>query len=161
MREKNSNRGFTLIELVITMTIIGIIAYVAAQAITAGTRTYFSTDYRKEALDQARVAMERMTREVRTLRDSSSVITSSSTRFNFTDSGGNNIDFNYANPNITRNGNTLATGISAMTFAYVRNDGTVDAVFSPANTRMIRITITATVSGENLQLESGAFLRNL
>lgn len=55
-------KGFTLIELVITMTLIGIIAYIVATALTTGIKAYFTTDFRKEALDQSRIAMERMTR---------------------------------------------------------------------------------------------------
>jgi hypothetical protein len=142
------------------MVVIGIIAYVAAQALSSGSRAFFQTDFRKEALDQSRIAMERMVREIRTLRDSSSVITSSATRFNFTDASGNAIDFSWTNPNITRNVDILASNISALAFGYVRADGTVDPAFS-ANTRRVRITMTATVSGESVQLQSEAYLRNL
>jgi prepilin-type N-terminal cleavage/methylation domain-containing protein len=156
-----SDKGFTLIELVITIVIIGIIAYVAAQALSSGTRAFFSVDFRKEALDQSRISMERMMREIRMLRDSSSVVASSSTQFSFTDVNGVAVDFNWVNPNITRNGNTLAENISELSFGYLRSDGTVDAAFSAANTKRIRISMVATVYGENVQLQSEAFLRNL
>lgn len=143
------------------MVLIGIVAFIVADAMSTGFKAYFITDFRKEALDHARIAMERMAREIRNLRDSSSVITSSTTQFNFTDTDGNTIDFIWASPNITRNGNTLATNINTFSFGYIREDGTVDATFDPVNTKRIRINLTATVSGESVQLQSEVWPRNL
>jgi len=163
-----NNKGFTIIELVITMVLIGIVAFIVADAMSTGFKTYFTTDNRKEALDQARIAMERMTREIRNLRDSSSIIASSTTQFNFTDIDGNAINFIWTSPNITRNGNTLATNITSFSFGYIRADSTnVDAVFNPAlppdpaRTRRIRITLASTVSGERVTLQSEVWPRNL
>lgn len=151
-----SQRGFTLIELVVTTLVMGVIAYVVAIALSAGMKSYFTTDFREEALDQARVAMERMTREIRNLRDSSgaSVLVASTTRFNYVDTDGNTVDFTWANPNITRNGSVLSTNITGCTFGYVRANGTVDATFSAANTKRIRITIVSTVKTESVRIQS-------
>ncbi len=168
----HGKKGFTIIELVITMVLIGIVAYIAADAMSTGFKAFFVTDNRKEALDQARIAMERMTREIRNLRDSSSVTTSSATQFCFTNLDGTLINFNYQSPNIRReeggactvgSGQVLSTNISSFTpgFEYIRSNGTTDATFSSVNTKRIRITFTATVSGESVQLQSEVWLRNL
>ena len=150
------------------MTLIGIIAFLVADAMSTGFRAFFTTDSRKEALDQARIAMERMTREIRNLRDSDDVIASSTSQFNFTDVNGSNIDFNYSSPNITRNSATLATNITSFSFAYIRADGTSDASFvdsdpdNPAtDAKRIRITVTAMVSNEPVTLQSEVWPRNL
>ncbi|MBI5203853.1 MAG: type II secretion system protein [Nitrospirae bacterium] len=163
-----NKKGFTIIELVITMVLIGIIAYIVATALSTGITAYFTTDFRKEALDQTRIAMERMTREIRNLRDSDDVATGTSSQFNFTDVSGTNIDFSYSNPNITRDGATLATNITSFSFSYIRADGASNPTFvdsdpdDPAiDTKRIRITFTATISGETVTLQSEVWPRSL
>lgn len=175
---KNKN-GFTLIELVITMVLIGIVAYVVASSLSTGIKAFFVTDNRKEALDQARIAMERMTREMRNLRSSSDVgIGSSGTQFCFTNIDGTTVSFRY--PGLSANtiarqdglaniaacpgavgGNTLSNNITTLTLSYIRLDGTVDTAFSAANTKRIRIIITSTVYGESVTLQSEVWPRNL
>ena len=59
---KSRRNGITLIELVIGMVLMGIVALVVANALSTGVKGNLVTDNRKEGLDQARVAMERMTR---------------------------------------------------------------------------------------------------
>jgi prepilin-type N-terminal cleavage/methylation domain-containing protein len=158
-----NQRGFTLIELVVTTLVLGVIAYVVAIALSAGMKAYFTTDYREEALDQARVAMERMTREIRNLRDSSptSVLISTNLEFMFVDTNGNSVDFKYVSPNITRNTNTLSTNVSSCTFGYIRTDGTVDSSFSAANTKRIRISIVSTINTESVRIQSEVWPRIL
>ncbi|MCX5717824.1 MAG: type II secretion system protein [Nitrospirae bacterium] len=162
-------RGVTLIELVITMVLMGIVALVVANALSTGIKGNLTTDNRKEALDQARVAMERMRREIRNLNNSASVTTSSATQFCFTDTESTLIDYSYSNPNVTRDtgncaaggGATLSTNITSLSFVYLRADGTTDAAFSAANTKLIRITLTSTISSEAVQLQSEVWPRNL
>ena len=166
------NRGITLIELVITMVLMGIVAVVVANALSTGTKGNLVTDNRKESLDQARVAMERMIREIRNLRNSTSVTTSSSTQFCFTDTESTLIDYNYSNPNIIRDtgncaaggGATLATNIAAtFSFAYIKANGAAEdpVQFSSVTTKRIRITIPCTISGETVTLQSEVWPRSL
>jgi prepilin-type N-terminal cleavage/methylation domain-containing protein len=173
----HGKKGFTLIELVITMVLIGIVAYIAADAMSTGIKVFFVTENRKEALDQARIAMERMTREIRNLRSNSDVGTGSGTQFCFTNVNGTTISFRYSGSpanTIARQdglanlaacpgaaGNTLSNNITTLTFSYIRLDGTVDAAFSAANTKRIRIIITSNESGETVTLQSDVWLRNL
>ncbi len=161
-RERSTSQcGFTLIELVITTLVIGVIAYVVAVALSGGMKAYFTADFRDEALDQVRVAMERMTREIRNLKDSSSVTASSTALFNFVDIDGNNVNYSYANPNIMRNGNVLSTDITSFSFGYIRTNGTVDATFSAANTKRIRVSIVSTINTESVSIQSEVWPRSL
>ncbi|MBI1811367.1 MAG: prepilin-type N-terminal cleavage/methylation domain-containing protein [Nitrospirae bacterium] len=162
--------GVTLIELVIVMVLAAIVAVVVANALSTGVKGNLVTDYRKEALDQARVAMERMRREIRNLNNSASVTTGIATQFCFTDTESLLIDYSYSSPNITRDtgncaaggGATLSTSITAFSFVYLRADGvTVDSPFSAATTKLIRIILTANISGESVQLQTEVWPRNL
>lgn len=165
-------KGFTLIELVMTMVLIGIIAFVVANSMSTGFKAYFTTDFRNEALNQARIAMERMTREIRNVRSRTDVPTGTNNQFCFTDINGTRISFRYdGSANILRGEggagcpgateNTLSTNINSFSFSYIRPDGTVDAAFSAVNTKRIRLTLTATISGENVTLQSEVWPRSL
>ena len=80
------------------MVLIGIVALVVANALSTGITGFFVVDNRKEALDQARIAMDRMAKEMRNLKNSASVTTSSATQFCFTmlDGTNNNLLVNYS-----------------------------------------------------------------
>jgi MSHA biogenesis protein MshO len=65
MRREN---GFTLLEMVLAMLIIGILGTTAATAIGYGTRAAIETQTRVDTLSDLRMATERMAREIRLMR---------------------------------------------------------------------------------------------
>jgi putative endonuclease len=166
-----SNKGITLIELVITMVLMGIVALVVANALSTATTAFFTTDNRKEALDQGRIAMDRMAKEIRNVNNNlaASVPASNATQFCFIDTEGVTIDYSYSNPNITRDtgncaaggGATLSTNIDSFLFEYIRANGNVDAAYAAGTTKLIRITLTAKISGESITLQTEVWPRNL
>ena len=173
---KSRREGITLIELVLGMVLIGIVALVVANALSTGITGFFVVDNRKEALDQARIAMDRMAKEMRNLKNSASVTTSSATQFCFTMLDGTNnnllVNYSYVDPNIRReeggacvagNGQTLATNIASFSFAYIRANGDAESPvqFSSVTTKRIRIIIPCTISSETVTLETEVWPRNL
>jgi len=162
--------GFTLIELVITMVLIGIVAFIVADAMTTGFKAYFVTDFRKEALDQARIALERMTREIRNVRSLADIGTANATQFCFVNTDGTRVSFLFSGTSIVRD-EPAACPSAAVTpilsnnttgsFAYLQTDGSTDPAPPSANTRRIRITMMSTISGENVTLQSEVWPRNL
>jgi len=170
-----NQRGVTLIELVIGMVLMGIVALVVANALSTGIKGNLTTDNRKEALDQARVAMERMTREIRNLRSNNAADLSvaNANTFTFVDTSGASISFVLSGGNINRTSgttNTLATGISIGTFSsgiftYVLSDGITETQ-TPTPPQMltikrIKIDFKATSSIESVSLQSEVWPRNL
>ena len=188
---KGGMGGFTLIELVMTMVLIGIIAYIVATALTTGIKAYFTTDFRKEALDQSRIAMERMTREIRNVRSlgkdtdippdgyiNADITTATATSFCFTDVNGTTISFELSGTNILRgegscppvSTNTLAANVTALNFQYILADSTVTqapAAAELADIRRIQIGwsgtpgISVAINNETVSLSSEVYLRNL
>src|SRR5512147_1380822 len=62
------SNGFTLVEVVITIVVVAIIASFASSIILQGVKAYSAEQSRSDAHYQARLAVERMAREVRLVR---------------------------------------------------------------------------------------------
>ena len=166
-----NNRGVTLIELVIVMVLIGIIAFIAADAMSTGFKAFFITDNRKEALDQTRVAIERMRREIRNARSISDIGTATASEFCFINTEGTRIDFRYETPDIRRleaggacpggagTGDILSTNITA--FKFTNPDGSDLTLAALTTNKRVIITLTSTISGENVTLQTEVWPRNL
>ncbi|MBI5026527.1 MAG: prepilin-type N-terminal cleavage/methylation domain-containing protein [Nitrospirae bacterium] len=176
-----NKKGFTLIEAIIVITIIGIIAGVTAMVITEGTKGYIFSESRNEALDQARIAMERMTREIRNTRDNQSICNATATNidfYGFTDDTANpvkRIEFTLSGTtNIQRRENAgtwynLASG-NPITLTLTYYDASGNILPAPTvgcttttNIKRIRIaiTVTTTTSGQSVTLQSEVYPRNL
>ncbi|ELM3614847.1 type II secretion system protein [Aeromonas sobria] len=59
------NRGFTLVELVMVILLLGIMATFSSQFIGIGTQIYGDASSREQLMSDARFAMERLNRELR------------------------------------------------------------------------------------------------
>jgi prepilin-type N-terminal cleavage/methylation domain-containing protein len=184
-----NGKGVTLIELVIGMVLISIVALVVANALSTGITGFFVTDYRKEALDQARGAMDRMAKEIRNINSRSDIGTATATQLcfrainNLSDSDANNdyiiISFRLSGNAIIREdgladlaacpgsaGSTLATGISNATlpsgiFTYVESGGTETQTPTVTQIKRIKIDFRATAGTESITLQSEVWPRNL
>jgi prepilin-type N-terminal cleavage/methylation domain-containing protein len=58
-------RGFTLIELITVVVILGILGVFTFQFLTSGMQTYATVQKQKDLFDEARLCLERMSREIR------------------------------------------------------------------------------------------------
>lgn len=65
MRSRRQAQGFTLIELVMVMVLLGIMATFTSQFIIIGTQIYGDASHREQLMSDARFAMERLNRELR------------------------------------------------------------------------------------------------
>ena len=163
---KNS-KGFTLVELVIVITIAGIAAAIVGTILLGTVKAWTFKFNRGDILWDARVAIDRMTREIRTVRNNASVTTASSGQFRFIDAG--NVDITYSlsstNLNRTENGtaNLLAENVSSLSFTYYDAAGTVipsPTVSPTTNIKRVRINLTLIKNGQTLYLQSDSMPRN-
>lgn len=65
-RSAESSAGFTLVELLVVMVMLGIIGGVVVTAVSTSLRSASITQGRIEALQELEVALQRMTRDLRT-----------------------------------------------------------------------------------------------
>lgn len=170
--------GFTLIELILVIVIVGIVASIVSRVMADGTRSFLQVDQRQEGIGAAGLALERISREAREIQrptPSTVYITVfTSTDLRFIDVGNNDIEFLLCGSDLKRNGNPtatdrcgtadlLASGVSSLSFQYFRKDGTqIIGQGAPFDREIWRIDITLgiQVGGETVTLRSTIFPRN-
>jgi len=163
-------KAFTIIELVITLVVIGILVWVGIAAMFCGTDGYIFFAQRKEMLADARMSLDRMSREIRMVKNITSITTATQTTFSFIDTSDKNITFSISSGVINRieDGvtNSLLGDVDSLTFTYYNAGDSVIAspIVSPAETDIRRIKISITISkeqGRTLNLQSDITPRNL
>lgn len=143
------SRGFTLFELVMVMVLFGIVAAVAAPVVSSGFQAYFTGRDIAEVDWQARVALERMTRELRAMRAPSDLVITAADDIAFADVDGNLIRYCLAGGgcagaagDLMRNGQPLASGISALDFSFLTRSASPTA--TPAQVFYVTVAFSAT-----------------
>lgn len=144
MQHRSREAGFTLIELILVIVLIGITAGSTAMLVLQGTQSYADLIERKESLHNARLAMERISREVRQATNASTV-SASRLRIN----GGLLEFFHDAATSTVKIGGTsqpaegriLAEGISSLTFAMDNSNDWVSIILTEATGRKYRTKI--------------------
>lgn len=168
MKSLRTGKGVTLIELVMMIVIVGILAGVSSMYIKETIDLWRFLTYRSEVVAQGRMALMRMGREMRQVRDKNSISTANAGRFTFIDRAGNTIDYQLSGNNLMRNTEILATGVSNLIFCYY--DKNNQAACAPvctcavADTTVIyRIVIRMDISAgsETKHIESQIYPRNL
>ncbi|MHB1951451.1 MAG: prepilin-type N-terminal cleavage/methylation domain-containing protein [Acidiferrobacteraceae bacterium] len=144
--------GFSLIEMVIVIILLGIISAIGALIIHGGFDAYFAERDINAADAQAQIAAARMTRELRVIRTPTAadlpVMTASAV--SFVDMAGNTITYQYdaATQTLTRAENggaaqTLADHVASAAFSYWQSDAQTPAT-SAANLDYVTIQMTIT-----------------
>jgi len=165
----NSN-GFTLIELVMTIVLVSILAGLAAVIILQGIRAYSEENYQSDAHYQARLAVERMARELRMVNSAGNVgtvaigtITGNPTSsFIFTDQTGTNVRFWLNGQTLNRTvgvvDSALAVGVTTLDFRHY------NILSAPTTTALevwtIDISLTDTQGSQSLPISTRVHPRN-
>ena len=139
-------KGFTFVETLLSVMIVGIIAGVAAKVLIVGLDVYSLIVNRNNALSEARVAMDRMVREIVLLK-STTITGILDTRISFVDKNGYFTNFrkptaSYAGksvPCIYRGGDFLAGNTTLVDFDYYKLDRST--AYWPFEMRVVNIDI--------------------
>ena len=162
--------GFTLIEIVITIVLIGILSGLAAMIILQGVRAYSDEQSRSDVHYQARLAMDRMAREIRLARAASATgtvvsgtITGNPTNsIIFTELSGGTISYSLSVTDLMRTTGgvpvLLANGITTLEFQHYDNAGVLTT--TAANVWIVEINVIAQQGGETLNLRTRVHPRN-
>jgi len=145
-------RGFTLIEVIITLVIAGVLATIGATLLSSGFRSYFLGRELAQDAAQGTLALERMTRDLRAVRSAADLTTIGASTISFVDVDGNTITYALSAGSVTRsqNGGTaqpVAANVSSLAFTYLQNDGQTTAASSAT---VWYIVVAVTVTSQNV-----------
>ena len=163
-------KSFTIIELVITMTVLVVIGWLGVSALLSGVDSWSMFNQRKELLTDGRMALDRMAREIRMVKDKTSILTADAVIFSFVDADDNTLSFATNLSVIERTENSTVNGlldnVTNLSFTYydANNSVIVTPVVSPSETNIKRIRINISLnkgSSHALNLETDAWPRNL
>lgn len=152
MRRERDNRcaGFSLIELLSVMTILGVMGSFFAYTMQTAGEAYHNVTVRQELLRDGRIALEKMTREMRLVATATSLDapTISSTSFSFRDRYETTYTYTLSSGTLYRNGVALVDSVTKLGFGYYQKDGT--AATSGNNLHMIVVNFTLSKAGESV-----------
>ncbi len=151
--------GWTLVEMVTVMVIMSIIGLVVSYVIIESTKTYARTVPAMDASYKAELAANRMKREIRDMKATSTVSTMTSSALTFDDSSSTTIAYSLSGTDLTRNGDLLASGVSSLAFSYWQSDGT--SASSASDLHLIELDMTVVTGSEPYRLQVAAFPRVL
>lgn len=133
VRECNrSQSGFTLLELVMVIVIIGIIGATGARLLTGGVEAYETGRKQLATLSKARYAADRLAWEIRQTEytgASYNITSFTSSQFRFVKTDGETVTLNSSGGNIQLTYNSvgfaspLTDQLSSLTFSYYQSDG--------------------------------------
>lgn len=147
----HNEAGFTLVELVLVIILLSIVSAIAAIPLMEGARAYTSTEVRTDLTNQGRLAIERMAREIRTIRSRTAADLPgccSASTLSLVDTAGTAIVYTSDGVNVTRNGVVLASaGAVTLNFSYLQQDGVTPAGL-PTQVWVIQVDMTDSRGGE-------------
>lgn len=152
-------KGFTIIELIVVIIVLGVVGVFTFQFLASGIQTYITMQRQKDLFDEARLCLERMSREI---RDAEQILATSNNHIRILKSHDTVYDpaktivFRYrpAHDDIRRrrippgSWNLLAENITTFTITNTSNE-------------ILILTILSTAGGESLTMGTRCFPRNL
>jgi len=166
--------GFTLVEMVVTMVVIGVLFAVASPIFSTALQSYAEGSERLQTLTKARYATERIARELREVQHTGagySIAFFGANRIVFTNTTPRIVTVAAAPPAVTLQYNnpvvnpapTLTDELAAATdlsFTYLDSNDVVLVAPTPANVAAIQIRLTLTKDGVAHTQQTRVTLRN-
>lgn len=152
--KRHVSRGFTLIELIASLVMLGVLAAISVPMLSNGFRAYEATHASLLTLSKLRYATERMAREIREVRrepanpSAYDITTMSAATFQFTKTDGigvtiaqpAQVTLAYSTPVVTP-APTLTDQLKILQFNYFKEDGTTVAT-SKSDVAFVQISLS-------------------
>jgi len=151
--------GFTIIEMVLSIAIIGILAMLVGPMLITGGKGFEIVSKRKAVLNEARLAMDRVCAEVSLIPTTGDIVTFTSTNLVFNTPSENNIAYTLSGGNLTRSGTTISGGIANLAFTYLDANGAATAVKANIKRIGIEFSVSAGASFGTLYIRDQIFPR--
>ena len=116
----NKEAGFTLIEVIVTMLIAGILATIAGLGIVQGVKGYVFASENAAMTQKAELALTRMSLELRDISDVTVIIDTPTTITYTRDSSDPSRTIKFENSEITLDSNILVDEVSDLRLSYIK-----------------------------------------
>ncbi len=139
--------GVTLVEMVVVIILLGIVFAIGSMLVSNAFRSYFAGRDITDAEWQGRIAVERMTRELRAVRAPADLTIAPDNEITFNDTAGNTVRFYINGTTLTRseggttNAQPLADKINSLNFYYLRKDGETAETSTASNVYYISVKL--------------------
>jgi len=172
-RSKQSNRGFSLIELIISLALIGILSGILASVISVNFKTMSNVSNRKKLVTQGMLAVNLFQRELNMLVDSTSVVLGDNRDFQFIDKFGRTLRYRVLGTTLTRTEmgvgteQTLATPLIRADSKFKYLNATNDILSEPLsaadlkNVRLVHLILTMDDNFEGIPIMMRVYPENL
>ena len=163
--------GFTLMELVTVIVLVGILAIAVAPVLDSGVKTFRTTSASIDLLGKLRYATARMVREIREVRRNPAntaaydISTMTATTLAFTKTDGTAVTISASPPDVMLSYSTpavsaiLTDALGSLKFSYYQIDG-VTVATGVSNVAFVRVDLTLTQNGVPYTEASWVTLRN-
>ena len=160
MRHPRPRAGYTLVEMVVVVVLLGILGLFLATSLDAASRAYVDLRSRSANVSDAHQSFELMSREIQEIRTATAadIPTWTSSALAFTDINATAVTYVFSGTTLTRNSQTLLDRLQDFSFSYEKADGTA----ATAVTEIWLVTVNATLVRANrtLPLRTRLFPRN-
>ena len=164
----NTQKGMTLIELMVTTVILSIIILALVVFFSGGVRSWIAGQYQLEAQRNARQAMESMVREIRHGKNIGAGSEEDTIIVSIPALGSESaydVTFNLVDTTIKRGENPLISNVQSLILEYYESDGTQIASPVPVVNEVSKIHIELQVdvdkdNNPDISLNSDIDLRN-
>lgn len=170
-------KGYTLLEMILVIVIVGILAVVIGMPLIQGSLAWQSVNSRKDAIQQARLGLDRMVREIRnvqrTAADQPNMTDVTSTCVNYIDLNGQQVVYRSNAGTIQRGSGgtcgaptgatTLVSNVTGFTITCYNSSNAV-VVCSAANApnvRRLMLNMSVAIGAETVTLTSQVVFRSL
>ncbi|MGA7801365.1 MAG: prepilin-type N-terminal cleavage/methylation domain-containing protein [Gammaproteobacteria bacterium] len=161
-------RGFTLIELIITLMVVGILAAAGASALTGGAVAFNTTTDSIDTLSKLRMAVQRMSREIREIKRNTggyAITTMQPSALAFTKADGTQVTIQASGSQASLTYSTvpgtytLCDQLGSLTFKYYQADD-AKAATSASNVAFISVELVLGSGSGSYAQRTQVALRN-
>ncbi len=159
---KNAESGFSLIELIIAISVTAVISVMIGQMLVSGVNAYSFVMDRKDTMQTNRLALLRVKKEVRQIASKDSLIAATSDSIRFYRHGGTVISIAKDGSTLNLNGQHLAENISEFSFSYFNDQRTLLTmpIGNLFDVHQIKFELRTTVNGSEIYLFNEVKPRN-
>ncbi len=156
-------RGLTLIELVVAMVLSAILAGFIANVIYYEVNVYHEVTNRKSGMRDARLALEMVARDLRTIMAADSVFQATSDSIRFDIVGDRQVTYRYENGQLIKNQGLLLPNLAAFRLRYYDDSGTplASPVANPDRIRRISVEFAVAIEQQTVSFTATVAPRNL